>query len=423
MRRLSLPPDFHTFPFLLKATSQLGLSVAQTLHSQAFKFGLAADLYFLNTLIRAYSVSGRLDNARQVFDESSQRDVVSYNVLIDGLVKAGDMFGAREMFDGMPLRDSVSWGTMLAGYAGTGQCDETNRLFDWMLRLELRPDSVALASALSSCAQLGDLERGRHIHDYIQRSGIRLNSYLTTGLVDFYAKCGCVEMAREIFDSSTSKNLFTWNAMLVGLAMHGQGQLCLDYFSRMMQAGVQPDGVSLLGVFAGCSHVGLVDQARKLFDKMESVYRVHRELKHYGCMADLLGRAGLINEAMEMINTMPMGGDVFVWGGLLGGCRIHGNVEIAKKAAENVMKVKPEDGGVYSMMANVYANAEQWDDVEKIRRSMDINRRVIKKSAGCSLIRLNGVTHEFVAGDNLHPQTDEIYFILNGIEKHQFGAY
>lgn len=358
-----------------------------------------------------------------MFDESAHRDVVTYNVLIDGLVKAGDMVGAREVFDGMPLRDGISWGTILAGYAGTRQCDETIRLFDQMMRLELEPDSVALVSALSASALLGDMERGKNIHYYIRQNGIRVNSFLATGLVDFYAKCGCIEIAMQVFDSSTSKNLFTWNAMLVGLAMHGRGQHCLDYFSRMTKVRVQPDGVSFLGVLVGCSHAGLVDKAKKLFDEMESVYGVHRELKHYGCMADLLGRAGLIEEAMEMIKRMPMGGDVYVWGGLLGGCRIHGNVEIAKEAAENVMKIKPDDGGVYSIMANIYANAEQWDDVEKMRRSVDVNKRVIKKNAGCSLIRLDGITHEFVAGDSLHPQTDEIYFVLNGIEKHQFEAY
>lgn len=358
-----------------------------------------------------------------MFDETEQRDVVTYNVLIDVLVKAGDMLGAREVFDAMSVRDRISWGTILAGYAGTSQCDETIRLFDQMMGLELQPDSVALASALSACAQLGDMERGKNIHDYIRQNGIPLNSFLATGLVDFYAKCGCIEIAMEVFDSSTSKNLFTWNAMLVGLAMHGRGQLCLHYFSRMMEARVQPDGVSFLGVLVGCSHAGLVNKAQKLFDEMESVYGVHRELKHYGCMVDLLGRAGLIKEAMEMIRSMPMGGDVYVWGGLLGGCRIHGNVEIAKEAAENVMKIKPDDGGVYSIMANVYANAEQWDDVENMRRSLGDNKRVIKKNAGCSLIRLDGITHEFVAGDSLHAQTDEIYFILNGIEKHQFEAY
>ncbi|KDP22517.1 hypothetical protein JCGZ_26348 [Jatropha curcas] len=186
----------------------------------------------------------------------------------------------------------------------------------------------------------------------------------------------------------------------------------------MVEAGVKPDGVSFLGVLVGCSHGGLVDEARKLFDEMESIYGVPKEPKHYGCMADLLGRAGLIKEAVEMIKSLPMGGDMFAWSGLLGGCRIHGNIEIAVKAAKQVMELKPEDGGVYSILANVYANAERWEDVVKIRRSMSSNR-IVKKNAGYSLIQLDGVIHEFLAGDSLHAQSDEIYLVLDGIKEHQ----
>ncbi|XP_062091487.1 pentatricopeptide repeat-containing protein At5g61800 [Humulus lupulus] len=418
MRRLSLSPDFHTFPFVLKACAQLGpgnndaISIAQALHSQSFKFGFNTDSFVSNALIRVYSVCRCLSDACRVFAEDPQhRDVVSYNTLIDAFVKAGEISGARKLFDEMHLRDSVSWGTILAGYAQSNQCEETIRLFYQMLELQIRPDNIALVSVLSACAQLGDLERGYTIHDYISTNGIRLDSFLTTGLVDLYAKCGCIEIAKKIFDSSLDKNLCTWNAMLVGFSMHGLGQQSVNYFFRMIEAGIKPDGVSFLGVLVGCSHAGLVDEARKLFNEMESMYMVCREQKHYGCMADLLGRAGLIEEAMEMIRQMPMGGDVFVWGGLLSGCRLHGNVGVAKKAAERVMQLKPDDGGVYSIMASVYANAEQWEDVVKMRRWRESKK--VKKSAGCSLIRLEGVTHEFVAGDTLHPQTDEIYSILN----------
>lgn len=171
----------------------------------------------------------------------------------------------------------------------------------------------------------------------------------------------------------------------------------------------------------GCSHAGLINEARTLFTEMESIYGVPKELKHYGSMADLLGRAGLIKEAMEMIESMPMSGDVYVWGSLLGGCRLHGNVEVAEKAAEQIMEISPEDGGVYSTMADIYANAKRWDDLTKIRRLRD--SRKVKKNAGCSLIQLEGVTHEFVAGDNLHPKTDEIYLVLNGIGQHQFEVH
>ncbi|XP_065872174.1 pentatricopeptide repeat-containing protein At5g61800 [Euphorbia lathyris] len=420
MLRFSLLPDFHSFPFALKACGHLrSLPLARSLHSLAFRFGFVSDLYVCNSLIRLYSVSDCLQDAYQVFEESPDTDVVSYNALIDGFVKAGDVVQARELFDQMPVRDSVSWGTLIAGYAHGGYCREAIELFNHMMDLEVKPDNFALVSALSACAQLGELERGKQIHNYIEKNMIKMDSFLTTGLVDFYAKCGYIGTALEIFELSSDRNLITWNAILIGIAMHGDGKLLLNYFSRMTEVGIKPDGVSFLGVLVGCSHGGLVDEARKLFDEMESFYNVPRELKHYGCMADLLGRAGLIKEAVEMIKKLPNGGDMFVWSGLLGGCRIHGNVEMAEKAAKEVMKLKPEDGGVYSILANVYANAERWEDVIKIRRLMSGNR-IVKKNIGYSLIQLDGFMHEFIAGDSLHTQSGEIYMVLDGIREHQF---
>lgn len=347
-------------------------------------------------------------------------------------MRAGDIFKARQLFDSMPERDPVSWGTLLAGYARTNQCREAIHLFHQMLSTRsslgvgVRPDSIALVSTLSACAQIGNLEQGKAIHRYIRQTGTAINAFLSTALVDFYAKCGCINRAVDIFECTLKKNLFTWNALLVGLAMHGLGQELLTYFKRMVEegkrkGGLRPDGVTFLGVLVGCSHAGLVEEARKLFNEMESVYGVTRELKHYGCMADMLGRAGMIKEAVEMIKGMPMGGDLFVWGGLVGGCRIHGNIEIAEKVVENVMVLYPEDGGVYKVMCNIYATAGRWDDVLRMRRLMDARR--VKKIAGCSLIQLHGVTHEFVAGDTLHPQTHNIFRVLDAMGKHQLELH
>ncbi|KAK4256869.1 hypothetical protein QN277_006536 [Acacia crassicarpa] len=389
LRRLSVPPDFHTFPFVLKACAQLRvLALSQSVHSLAFKFGFVAHLFVLNSLVHVYSTHDRVDDAYQVFAENSYKDVVSYNAMIDGFVKTRQITRALEMFDQMPVRDAVSWGTMIAGYTKANLCSEAIELFNQILDLEIRPDNIALVSVLSACAQLGELEQGKIVHEYITRNGIQVDSFLTTALVDFYAKCGCLETAIAIFNSSTDKHVFTWNAILVGLAMHGKGSFLLDYFYRMNGSGIQPDGVSFLAVLMGCSHAGLVHEARKLFNEMGPVYGISPEAKHYGCMVDMLGRAGLIGEAMELIRGMPYGGDIFVWGGLLGGCRTHGNLEIAKKAAQQVMEIKPEDGGVYSIMANIFAHAEQWDDVVKIRRLLSANKRA-KKITALSLIRLN----------------------------------
>ncbi|KAL0342210.1 UNVERIFIED_CONTAM: Pentatricopeptide repeat-containing protein [Sesamum calycinum] len=314
MRRKSVSPDFHTFPFVLKACGLLQDSVllAKNLHSELIKFGFLADVFVSNALACTYCRAGDVDGAKKVFERSLFRDVVSYNVMIDGFVKAGEIDKATELFDEMPERDAVSWGTLLAGYAKSNRCVEAIELFDCMVDLMVKFDNVALVSVLSACAQLGELAKGKKVHDLIERNGIKLDSYLGTALVDLYAKGGCIEMAMEVFKLCREKNVSLWNAMLMGLAMHGHGMLLLQYFSRMVENGVRPDGVTILAVLVGCSHSGLIDEARSIFADMESVYGVPRELKHYGCMADLLGRAGLIKEAREMIKEMPMGGSVCV---------------------------------------------------------------------------------------------------------------
>ncbi|KAL5704572.1 hypothetical protein ACHQM5_022980 [Ranunculus cassubicifolius] len=424
MRQLSVPPDTHTFPFAIKASTHANdILLGRTLHCQVMKFGFNGDMFVRNTLINLYSNLSCLVDACKVFDESPQRDVVSYNAMIHGYVKGGDMRRAKQVFDMMPFKDNVSWGTLITGYAQTSKCDDAIGLFNQMCGLGLKPDNVALVSALSACAQCGGLEQGKVIHKYIERNGIQCNAFLLTALVDMYAKCGSINIAKDIFDTSSNKNrnLFTWNAMLVGFSMHGLGDLTLEYFTKMKEFGVQPDGVSFLGVLIGCSHMGLVDKASQIFHEMESVYGVQRELKHYGCMADLLGRAGLIKETMAMIERMPMKGDVFVWGGLLGGCRIHGNVEVAEIAAEKIMELDPEDGGVYTVMANIYATRRRWEKVSKMRKLMEA--RNVSMNAGCSLIQEEGVTHEFIAGDGLHPQSDEIYYVLDRMHVVQVGDF
>ncbi|CAN6464485.1 unnamed protein product [Victoria cruziana] len=416
MRRSSVSPDAHTFPFVLKACALLqsihpGLSV----HSQSIKFGFDFDIFVHNNLLCMYCNFGRLIDAEKLFGEVVRRDVVTYNTMIDGYVKCGEIDSARQLFDNMP-RDVLSWGTILAGYAQNDRFKEVLTLFGRMVAEAVKPDNVALVTVLSGCGQLEALKQGRSVHSYIQRQNIRLDVFLYTGLIDMYAKCGCIDYAFRLFQESPERNLVTWNAMIMGMAMHGHAIQALHLFDDMQMAEVQPDGITFLAVLVACSHAGLVGLARQYFASMETVYNVVPELKHYGCMADLLGRAGLLREAEEMIGTMPMKPDVFVWGGLLGGCRIHGNVEIAENAVKHLLELDPEDGGIYSIMANIYAAAHRWEDVARLRKMMNING--VRKVPGCSFVEVNGFMHEFIAADKLHPEIDEIYRLLDGINKH-----
>ncbi|KAH6767513.1 hypothetical protein C2S52_018496 [Perilla frutescens var. hirtella] len=356
-----------------------------------------------NGMIDGFFKAGEIDRARELFDEmpSSFRDVVSYNVMINGFVKAGEIDCARELFDRMPEKDVVCWGTLLVGYAKLNRCIEAIELFGSIMDLGMNFDRESLFSLLSACALLGKMGKGKETHGYIERNGIKLDACIGTALVDLYAKCGCIEMAKEVFRSCGEKDVTLWSAMLMGLAIHGDRGSVLQYLSRMLENGVKPNGVTILAVLVGCSHSGLINDAKRIFVEMESVHGVPREPKHYGCMVDLLARAGLIKEAREIIEGMPMGGDEVVWGALLGGCKKHGDVEGAEEAAKHMMQMKPDDGLVYSVMAHMYANSERWDDLVKVQRLKD--SRGIKKSPGCSWIELAGITYKFFAGDCLHP--------------------
>lgn len=414
MRQRGVSPDFHTYPFVLKASTKLlDRNLATALHSQVVKFGFCCDKFVHNTLIYAYSDVGLMVEATNLFGESNMKDAVTSNALMTGFIKAGDIGSAREVFEELPTKDNVSWSTLLSGYAHLNQCREVFELFQKMIiTSSSNPDGASLVSILSACARLGTLEHGKAVHGYIQRREILLSSHLSTGLVDMYSKCGSITLALSVFELSPYKQLFTWNAVIMGLAKHGHGEKSFEYFLKMLDSGVRPDGITFLGVLVGCSHAGLVDEAKRWFDKMEAVYGVLPELKHYGCMVDLLSRVGQIEEAMKLIERMPMEGDIYVWGGLLGGCRKHDNVEVAEIASRRVMELNPEDGGTYSVMINMYTKEKRWKDAADIRKLM--YERGITKNAGCSSIEVDGVSHEFVAGERWHPQCDEIYMVLDG---------
>lgn len=418
LRRGSAAPDFHSFPFALKACGlHRDASSASSIHGLALRLGFLPDIFVVNSLIRVYSVSGHINGAFCIFNEFSFKDVVSYNTMIDGLVKSGDVSSARRLFEQMRERDSVTWGTLIAGYAQWDMSKETIELFSLMMESQLRPDNIALVSALSACARLGEMDIGRNIHDYIVQSHVPIDSFLCTGLVDFYAKCGSLQTAIELFEANPRKNLHTWNAIIIGLAMHGEGSRSLGYFSKMVDCRIKPDGVTLLGVLVGCSHSGLVNEACQIFNEMERVHGVAREPKHYGCMMDLLGRAGLVNEAIDLIREVPENGDIYIWGGILGGCRKFGDVKVAEEAAKKVMDFFPEDGGVYSIMAGIYAGADRWEDVVRTRASMSAGPATRK--AGCSMIEVDGTMNEFVSSDSSHPQSGDICSALNAIDKHK----
>ncbi|GAY50576.1 pentatricopeptide repeat-containing protein [Citrus sinensis] len=337
------------------------------------------------------------------------------NALIDMYSKCGDLVKARDLFESIEKRDVISWNVMIGGYTHTSDYKEALMLFRQMLQSNIEPNDVTFLSVLPACAYLGALDLGKWIHAYIDKNHQKLNNVsLWTSLIDMYAKCGNIKAAEQVFDGMGYKTLASWNAMISGLAMHGKADKALSLFSRMIGEGLQPDDITFVGVLSACNHAGLLDIGRQYFNAMIQDYKISPKLQHYGCMVDLLGRAGLFDEAEALLKTMEMKPDAAIWTSLLGACRVHGRLELGESVAKHLLELEPENPGAYVLLSNMYAGAGRWDDVATIRTRL--NDKGMKKVPGCSSIEVGSVVHEFLVGDKVHPQSKHIYEMLDEID-------
>ncbi|KAJ6309956.1 hypothetical protein OIU76_014824 [Salix suchowensis] len=376
--------------------------------------GIDINLILSNAMLDMYVKCGSLEDARRLFDKMEVKDIVSWTTMIDGYAKVGDYDAARRVFDVMPREDITAWNALISSYQQNGKPKEALAIFrELQLNKNSKPNEVTLASTLAACAQLGAIDLGGWIHMYIKKQGIKLNVHLTTSLIDMYSKCGHLEKALEVFYSVERRDVFVWSATIAGLAMHGHGRAAIDLFSKMQEAKVKPNAVTFTNLLCACSHSGLVDEGRLFFNQMKPVYGVVPGSKHYACMVDILGRAGYLEEAVELIEKMPIIPSASVWGALLGACRIYGNVELAEMACSRLLETDSNNHGAYVLLSNIYAKAGKWDCVSRLRQHMKVSG--LEKEPGCSSIEVNGIIHEFLVGDNSHPLSTEIYSKLDEI--------
>lgn len=342
------------------------------------------DVYLGNTLIDMYGKRGLVNLAREVFDRMLERNLVSWNALIKGHIKAGQVVEARKVFDNMKLRDVISWTSMITGYSQANQFKDALKLFQDMMAAKVIPDEITVASVLSACANLGALDVGQAVHDYICKHGIRADVYVGNSLIDMYCKCGVVERALEVFHDMKEKDSVSWTSVISGLAVNGFADSALEYFSQMLEDGVEPTHGCFVGILLACTHAGWVDKGLEFFESMEKVHGLTPEMKHYGCVVDLLSRSGYLEKAYEFIKKMPVHPDVVLWRILLSACKLHGNVVLAEIAINNLIELDPSNSGNYVLLSNTYAISDRWDAATKMRELMEGNN-VQKPSAWSSI--------------------------------------
>ncbi|CAL9205043.1 unnamed protein product [Musa hybrid cultivar] len=390
-----------------------------------------------NTMLGGYAASiDMIDVARELFDSMPERDLVSWNLMIDGYIKCGRLVDAEELFERMPVRDVISWATMIDGYTGIGRIDLAKQFFELMPQKDVitwnimmdgyvkngrhlealnlftemqakgnpAPDITTLATALTAIAELGRVDDGIAIHDYIERTKLALDGQLGVALVDMYSKCGRLEDALKVFETSGT-SVDHWNAMIGGLAIHGRGNLALQLFWEMKRCSLKPDDITFIGVLNACSHAGLVKEGLMCFEIMRRDYALEPKVQHYACMIDILGRAGQLEEALNLIRSMPIEPNDVVWRSLLSACRNHRNVGMGQKLLKGLTQGGAWDSSTCVLLSNLYAGVGMWGDVRKVRTMM--REKDLKKVPGCSWIELDGIVHEFVVGDYSCPQAKE----------------
>lgn len=342
--------------------------------------------------------------------------------MVFGYSKIGRIEIARSIFDRMPDKDLICWSAMISGYAESERPGEALRLFNSMLAGGMIPDNITMLSVISACARLGAADLAKWIHIYADKNGFRGIVSIDNALVDMYSKCGCLEMARTVFNKLTERNVITWTTMITGLAMHGEGGSALELFDEMKAVGVEPNGVTFVALLYACSHSNMVEEGRRMFETMIYDYNIEPEHEHYGCMVDLLGRAKRLEEAHELIESMPFPPNVVEWGSLLWASQNHGNVELGELAGKRLLELDPGHDGAYVLLSNIYARADRWGEVEEVRRLM--KGRAGSKEKGRSWIEMDGEVHEFLVGDESHSRSSEIYEKLDEVVRAvEVGGY
>ncbi|XP_043690700.1 pentatricopeptide repeat-containing protein At2g22410, mitochondrial [Telopea speciosissima] len=407
MEAEQVKPDEVTMIGVVSSCAQMeDLNSGIEFHCYIKERGLKLTTPLSNALMDMYVKCGRLEPARDIFNKMTNKTMVSWTTMVAGCAKFGFLDAARKLFDEMPEKDVVPWNAMISGYVQCRRGKDAFALFHEMQALNVKPDEVTMVSLLSACSQLGALDVGIWVHHYIDKYKMSLNVALGTALVDMYAKCGNITKALQVFWEIPGRNALTWTAIIGALALHGHAHDAISHFLEMVDTGLMPDEVTFLGVLSACCHAGLVDEGRQFFIEMSSRFNLSPKLKHYSCMVDLLGRAGLLSEAEELIKSMPMEPDAVIWGALFFACKTHGNVAMGEQAALKLLELEPNDSGIYVLLANMYLDANMFEEAGKVRLMM--RERGVEKTPGCSLIEVDGNIYEFIVRDKSHPKTQEI---------------
>ncbi|CAN6551035.1 unnamed protein product [Malus baccata var. baccata] len=377
MVRKSVEVDDFVFSIVLKACAGLqDLNMGRQIHGYSVKLGLDSDVSVGTPLVDFYAKCAKLESACRAFERIHEPN-------------------------------DVSWSAIISGYCQSGKFEECVKIFQSLITKDVTLNSFVYTSIFQACSAIADINLGTQVHADAIKRGLIVFLHGASALITMYSKCGRLDCAYRAFESIDKPDAVAWTAIICGYAYHGNASEALTLFNRMQDSGVKPNSVTFIAVLTACSHSGLVTDGKQFLESMSSVYHVEPTIDHYDCMIDIYSRAGQLQEALDLIKSMPFEPDAMSWKSLLGGCWIHRNLELGKLAAENLLQLDPEDTASYIIMFNLYASSGKWEEAAVYRRMMA--ERNLRKEIGCSWITVKGEKHRFIVGDQHHSQIEQIY--------------
>ncbi|KAK4487899.1 hypothetical protein RD792_003637 [Penstemon davidsonii] len=393
-------------------------------HGQALKYGVENVLPVQNTLIHFYACCGHMDVAQKVFGEMLIRDLVTWNTIIDGFAKVGEMELAHKLFDAMPQRNVVSWNVMISGYLNFRSPGNALKLFREMMGMGFESNDTTAVNVIAACGRSNRLREGRSVHAFLVKRLPNMSLIIDTAMVDMYSKCGKVDLAQVIFDRMPNKNLVSWNTMILGHCIHANPVDGLSLFAEMVDKCRQkddsavnfgknvkidegnlifPDEVTFIGVLCACARKGMLIEGRNYFSQMINVFHVKPNFAHYWCMANLLAKVGLMQEAVGILKNIPTDEDMSressLWAGILGSCRFQGDVILGEQIAKELIEQDPRNFSYYNLLVNVYSVAGRWEEIARTKDMM--KQRGIKRVPCSNLKDLKEIVHNVDVGCKL----------------------
>ncbi|TVU09092.1 hypothetical protein EJB05_42532, partial [Eragrostis curvula] len=373
---------------LSSCADRRSLTRGTQLHALLVKIGYDLSVFVGSSLISFYSRHSQLKNACQVFQS-------------------------------MTIKNTVSWTALISGYAQDNQVEPCLHLFALMRQSVCKPNDITFATIISVCTSHAFLALGKSVHSLQMRMGFDSYVHVSNALISMYAKCGSISEAQTIFENITCKDLVSWNSLIFGYSQYGLAEHCLDLLKKM-ERYILPDALSFLGVLSSCRHACLIAEGQRCFRTMVE-HGIKPELDHYSCMVDLLGRAGLIDEAWNLIQTMSMPPNGIIWGSLLASCRVHGRISTGIHAAEQRLKLEPGCAATHVQLANLYASIGCWGDVARVRKAM--KERGLQTNIGCSWIEVGNKLYTFTAENRSKSQVNNVLAILDCLQLHMECKY